>query len=159
MSAYGRQLVLGALSLLLLTALVAQSHNEAPKRWGRMPATEYVASHLDEYEGKTIIVDGTASGVSRSGGQVSFYLNPVAEGLFARLPVRAEGIELQEGQSGVNVEGTVINGVLEAHTVRVSPIPWFMEFVFNLSGFLFFLYFCAKEWRIKRNFPYIEEVS
>jgi hypothetical protein len=149
--------VLGISALILLAALIAQSYYIVPLHWGNMPATEYVADHLEEFEGRDIYVDGTASQVISTGNSTTFYLNPVAKGLFSKLEVRTEDLSIREGLNGVNVHGTVWNGVLVADRIRVSPIPWYMESFFNLAGFLFFIFFSLKQWRIKNRFPFIEE--
>lgn len=156
---YNWQRLLGACCLILLIILTARSYKDVPAHWGRMPATEYVADHPGEFEGKEIIVDGTVSDLLNIGDETTVYLNPIAKGLFSCLPVKAKGHPLTDGQSGVNVRGTVRNGVLEADTIKVSPIPGYMESLFNLSGFFFFLFFSLKEWKIKKKFPYIEEAS
>ena len=157
MAKYDWRRVLGVFSLALLAVLIVQSYYVVPQHWGNMPATEYAADHLQEFEGKEIDVDGTATDVIYSEKGAIFYLNPVAKGLFSRLEVKTEGTSIKEGQSGVNVQGTVRNGRLEADNIRVSPIPWYMESFFNLAGIFFFLFFSLKEWRIKKRFPYLEE--
>jgi hypothetical protein len=122
-----------------------------------MPSTEYVADHIRDFEGKAIYVDGTASDVTRTGNGTIFYLNPVAKGLFSKLEVKTLDTSIKEGQSGVNVHGTARNGALVADKIRVSPIPGYMESFFNLAGFLFFVFFSLKEWKIKKKFPFTEE--
>jgi len=157
MARYDRRRVLGVLSLVLLALLIVQSYYIVPLRWDNMPATEYVADHLRDFEGKEIYVDGTASGVIKKENGVIFYLNPVAKGLFSKLEVKTPDTVITEGQNGVNVHGTVRNGVLEADRIRVSEIPWHMESFFNLAGFFFFIFFSLKDWKIKKRFPFIEE--
>ena len=159
MAGYGSRRLFGIFCLLLLLALVIRGYYEVPERWGEMPATEYVAEHIGLFEGKRIIVDGTASDVRADGNRTRFCLNPVAKGVFSKLEVAAAASSPAEGQGGVNVQGTVRNGVLEADVIRVSPIPWYMESFYNLAGLFFFLFFSVREWRIKKAFPYLEEVA
>jgi hypothetical protein len=157
MAKYDSSRILGAFSLVLLALLIAQSYYVVPLHWSNMPSTEYVADHIWAFEGKEVCVDGTASDVTRTGNGTRFYLNPVAKGLFSKLEVKTPDTSVKEGQSGVNVRGTVRNGTLEAGTIRVSPIPGYMESFFNLAGFFFFIFFSLKEWKILKKFPYIEE--
>jgi hypothetical protein len=157
MAKYDWHRVLGVFSLALLGVLIVQSYYVVPQHWDSMPATEYVADHLHEFEGRGIYVDGTASNVIKTENGSFFFLNPVAKGLFSKLEVKTQDTFIKEGQSGVNVHGTVRNGILEADNIRVSPIPWYMESFFNLAGLFFFLFFSLREWRIKKIFPYIEE--
>lgn len=157
MAKYDMRRVLGVFSLVLLAGLIVQSYYLVPQHWGSMPATEYVADHIRDFEGKEIYVDGTVADLTFSDNGTVFSLNPVAKGLFSKLEVKTVDASVKEGQSGVNVHGTVRNGVLEADRIMVSPIPWYMESFFNLAGFFFFLLFCMREWRIKKTFPFIEE--
>jgi hypothetical protein len=156
---YDWRRALGVLSIVLLAALVMQSYYVAPERWGKMPATEYVADHVRDYEGKEIIVDGTATGVRTEGNGTVFFLNPLTKGLFSNLPVKTNETGIKEGLSGVNVHGTVRDGTLVANVIRVSPIPGYMESFFNFAGFFFFLFYSLREWKIKKRFPFIEEAS
>jgi hypothetical protein len=87
MAKYDRRRVLGVFSLALLALLIVQSYYVVPLRWGNMPATEYVADHIADFEGKEIYVDGTVSDVTRTENITVFYLNPVAKGLFSKLEV------------------------------------------------------------------------
>ncbi|MFZ2456420.1 MAG: hypothetical protein WAX07_08080 [Candidatus Altiarchaeia archaeon] len=155
MAKYDRRRILGAFSLALLAVLIAQSYYAVPLHWGNMPATQYVADHVKDFEGKEIYIDGTVS--DETGNGTAFYLNTVARGLSSGIAVRTNDSSLEDGQSGVNVHGTVRNGVLEADQIRVSPIPGYMESFFNLTGFFFFIYFSLKEWKVKKKFPFIEE--
>jgi hypothetical protein len=157
MAKYDWRRLLGALSLLLLSGLIVQSYYVVPKNWGDMPATEYVADHPGEFEGREVYVDGTATDVVISEKGAVFYLNPVAKGLFSNLEVKTVDTSIREGQSGVNVHGTVRGGILVADRIRVSEIPWYMESFFNLAGFFFFLFFSLREWKIKKTYPFVEE--
>lgn len=157
MEKYDWRRVLGVFSLVLLALLIVQSYYVVPQHWGNMPATEYASEHIGKFEGKEIYVDGTVTDVTRTENGTIFYLNPIAKGLFSKLEVKTKDAIIKVGQSGVNVHGTVRNGILEANNIRVSPIPWYMELFFNLAGILFFLFFSLKEWKIKKRFSYIEE--
>lgn len=137
----------GVFCLCLLCTLCAHSFYEAPKHWDLMPPTDYLIENAPIFEGKTLYVDGIVSEAKRESGFWIFYISPVNE-IFGILKVNANGrMDGIEKGTGVNVYGTVVNGVLEAEEVRVAKDPLYIEVLLNAAGFFAFVLYSLQEWR------------
>lgn len=148
---------LGLACLFIVCFLCVWSLNDAPRNWCIMPPTEYVAEHPEIFENKSVYVDGMISDLKKVESGTVFYLSPF-NGLLRGLKVESGNrTSLQNGMTGVNVYGKVVNCVLSAERIRTQDTTAPLEFFFNAAGLFFFILIAKEEWRVKKGFPYLEE--
>jgi hypothetical protein len=150
----------GILCLGILIMLVAQSCYEAPRNWKDMPSTDYLIKNPQEFECESVYVDGVARNISSEGNGTVFYLTPLMPDVFGRIKVAAPQKsvlpEIKEGETTINVHGTVRGGILYADQVSALPSTPPFEVLFNIMGLAVFIAIGLKEWRLKKVFPFLE---
>lgn len=145
----------GVICLGVLMVLCLHSFSETPKHWQELPPLDYVIKNIEDFDNVVVHVDGTVSEVNNNDGVTRFFLSLDPARIFGGINVEAKAVDIKENEV-VHARGIVKKGVLIVDEVAATKYPVYFELFFNILGFALFISLSLREWKLKKDFPFIE---